>query len=120
MRLIPSEGAISQEVLYSQIPTIDSGIPFINQMVNPVVSQSFPPTQGVSVNPLQIWLFAGSIVWGVGVIVMLGYAVFSYGRLYRKVRTSVRIQQNVWICDNIESPFILGIIKPKIYLPSRM
>ncbi len=59
-----------------------------------------------------------SIVWVTGVAVMLFYAAFSYLRLRKQVAASVRIQNGIWICDDIQTPFILGIVKPRIYIPS--
>lgn len=49
---------------------------------------------------------------------MLAYMLFSYLHLYFKVRESVAIKDNILICDRISSPFVFGIIRPRIYLPS--
>lgn len=59
-------------------------------------------------------------VWFGGLCVMLGYAVFSTEKLRHKVGASVREKGNVFLCDGISSPFILGIVFPRIYLPSEM
>ncbi len=59
-------------------------------------------------------------IWLAGVCIMLLYAIISYIRLRRRVRTSISLRENQWICDEIKSPFILGFIKPRIYLPSSL
>ena len=57
-------------------------------------------------------------VWVIGIILMALYAAISYFMVRRKVRVSIRLDDTVQLCDHIGSPFILGIIRPKIYLPS--
>lgn len=61
-----------------------------------------------------------SVVWLYGAAAMLAYTVISYALLKRKVAASVRVTENIYECDNIDSPFILGVINPKIYLPSEL
>lgn len=119
--LIPSAEIISQDtVSYSPNPAIDSGIPAVNNAVNPLISQSLTPSVGDSVNPLQVWMFGVSCLWAAGLFVMLGYALFSFLRLHRQVQEAVPLRENIWIGDTVASPFILGIIRPRIYLPSHM
>ena len=69
---------------------------------------------------IQQILSVGSILWLIGVIVLLGYAVYSYLRVRRQVSEAVWLRENFWICDQVKSPFILGLLKPKIYLSSSM
>ena len=57
-------------------------------------------------------------VWGISVAVMLGYLLFSYLRMRSLVREAVPEEGNIWVCDAVTSPFILGIFRPRIYLPS--
>lgn len=61
-----------------------------------------------------------SLVWVIGVALMLGYMLLSYVRIYVKVRERVKLKDNIWLCDHIESPFVLGVFKPQIYLHSSM
>ncbi len=116
--LIPSAKTVPENIIYATTPYIDSGISYLNQTVNPIISNSFSPNPTDSVNPLQIWLFIAAIVWVVGIIAMLVYTLISYLKIEIKVREAVKLQENIYLCDNIASPFILGVIKPKIYLPS--
>ncbi len=51
---------------------------------------------------------------------MLGYAVYSYLRVRRQVSEAIWLRDNLWICDQVKSPFILGLFRPKIYLSSGM
>ncbi len=123
--LIPSGETISAEVVrFAPAPAIDSGIPALNEALNPMIGERFAPAPGTSVNPLYIWTAVAGIVWLVGVAVMAGYALLGSLRMRSVVREAVPLESgaalpdNVWLCDAVRSPFILGIVRPKIYLPS--
>lgn len=66
------------------------------------------------------WLTVCSILWAVGMAVMFTYAALSYLHVSRKVKASIDLGSGVYLCDYIASPFILGLVKPKIYLPSAL
>ncbi len=53
-------------------------------------------------------------------IVLLTYAICSYLRVRRQVSEAIWLRDNLWICDQVKSPFILGLVRPKIYLSSGM
>ncbi len=118
LSLIPSSEPIPQNIVTQQMPVINTGVPIINNAVNPIIKENLSPQLGDSVNPLQIIVEIASIVWLVGVGIMLLYSLISYLRLYKKVNVSLNTEENIYYCDNISSPFILGIIKPKIFIPS--
>lgn len=61
-----------------------------------------------------------SWTWFTGVVLLLGYAAIRYLRFRKKVQASVRLRDGIYVCDNIRTPFILGVIWPGIYLPSDM
>lgn len=118
--LIPSAEAIPQNIVSSENPAISSGLTLINEAVNPIISGSLSPNIGSGINPMQIIASAASAIWIIGVIAMLIYTLASYIRISRKIREAAPLKENIWICDRISTPFILGIIRPRIYLPSAM
>ena len=120
LSLIPSAEPVSPNIMTEQTPTINTGIPFINNTINPIIGESFTPTPGDSVNPLQIWIPVLTAVWIVGIAALLIYAIVSYAKVKRKIGTAVLLRDNVYQSENVVSPFVLGIIKPKIYLPFNM
>lgn len=67
----------------------------------------------------EVWILAGQYIWVAGMAVMLLRSVAGYGRLRRKIRIAVPLGDDgtVYIADEIQSPFVLGIFRPKIYLP---
>ena len=56
-------------------------------------------------------------IWLAGVAVMLTYLLASYLRIYQQVRTAVRLEDNVYRCDRWGTPFVLGVFRPRIYVP---
>ncbi len=129
MSLIPSAEPIPQEILTTSTPQIHSGINAVNQFINPIISEALTPPSASSVpsveavaptTPMQTLTHVASIVWICGMVLMLGYALISYVVLRRRVAASVYSENGAYICDDIDSPFVLGIIKPRIYMPSSL
>ena len=119
LSLIPSAETVSPAVVqFDPAPTITSGVEFIDNAVNPSLSESFAAAPLASVNPLYVWTYLAGWVWLIGLGVMLLYALVSYLRLRRRVSVSLCVRENIYLCDAISSPFILGVVKPHIYLPS--
>lgn len=118
--LVPSKETIPTDIAYLTYPQIDSGVSVINNVVNPVISNTVPLESLSSANSLETPLNIFTVVWVFGVLLMFLYSVVSFVYLKIKVTASVKSsdEKNVLFCDNIKSPFILGFIKPKIYVPS--
>ena len=72
----------------------------------------------VGTKTLGIYMPAVAYIWVFGVIAMAAYALISYSTVRKKIRASIKRNDNIYVCDEINSPFILGIIRPRIYLPS--
>lgn len=119
LSLIPSAETVSPTaVQFAPAPTITSGVSVIDNAVNPSLSEHFAAVPTASVNPLYVWAYLAGWVWLIGLGAMLLYALVSYLRLRRRVSVSLPIQDHIYLCDAISSPFILGVVKPRIYLPS--
>lgn len=118
--LIPSGETVPTDIMFAHSPAIDSGIDVINHVVNPAISSSFAPTPGDSVNPLQVWLLAAVIVWIAGIAMMASYTAISYHRLRNKAETAVLYRNNIFQSERVASPFVLGVFRPRIYLPFRL
>ncbi len=121
LSLIPSKETIPQEIF-----TIDTATDMINNtsfglIDNPAYSEYFNSTVTVdNVRAFQRDFEFGAYIWLIGVGLLLLYALFSYIRLRHTVRTAMPLKDNVWICDEVKTPFILGVFRPHIYLPSDM
>ena len=117
LSLIPSKETISPEIMMDWTPEISTGMESLDQVVNPVISTSFAPEPYASANPLQILIPVAANFWLLGVLVMLIYTALSYFALRRKLRTAVLLQKNIFQCESVQSPFVLGILRPRIFLP---
>ena len=120
LSLITSAETISPTVMMEQTPSVQTGVPALNHVINPVISSSFTPAPGASANPLQIWIPVLTGIWLFGIAALFLYSAVSYWRLHRKVCEAVILRDNIYQSENVCSPFVLGIIRPKIYLPYHM
>ncbi len=118
--LIPSAETIPMDIEMDSSPAIDSGINALNTAVNPLLQKTFTPKTGESANPLQIWIPVFEMIWILGMLVILFYGAFSLWRLYRNLATAVRYKEQIFQSEKISAPFVLGLVKPKIYLPCQL
>ncbi len=103
--LMPSDVAVTEK-LFAE----DTALPVLpSQPTMPVESaEAFP------------WLTVCVTAWAIGVGGMLLYTLVSYGRMRYRMREAVPLEGRVYISDYADSPFILGILRPRIYLPSSL
>lgn len=116
--LVPTSEPIPAGIAMESNPHISSGIENVDNLINPALQQHFAPDKTASANPLQVWMYVGTVVWLAGTAALLLYALAAYVTVKWKVRASVRVEKNIYECDDIADPFIMGIIRPRIYLPS--
>jgi|LSQX01.2.fsa_nt_gb beta-lactamase regulating signal transducer with metallopeptidase domain len=116
--LLPAKtNAISQDIVYATVPTIDTGISTVNHAVN---SSLHAATPTASINPLQVWVSIGIMVWLLGITVLLVYSIISLVKLQRCLKNAVNERDNIYLAKHLETPFVMGIIRPKIYLPTSL
>ena len=77
-------------------------------------------TRYVTADWWSIWILFGKYVWVAGMAVMLLYSAFSYRRIKKQTEIAVPIRDNIWIADEIQSPFVIGFLRPRIYLPGNL
>ncbi|WP_326909900.1 M56 family metallopeptidase [Sedimentibacter sp. MB31-C6] len=106
--------SIPYDIVYQQKPQINSGVLSVDTMVNEVLPS---PIIGDSVNPMEIYLEIGASIWMIGIIALLAYSLVSIFRLKKILKSAQLIEQNIYEADNLKTPFVLGFINPKIYLP---
>lgn len=105
---------IPHDIIYQQTPQINSGI----EIFDSFVGESLPaPTIGASVNPLQIYIEIGAYIWILGIMVLLIYSIISVLILKRQLKSAELIEHNIFEAKNLKTPFVLGLIRQKIYLP---
>ncbi len=115
--LIPSKEIVPPEMVYHNKPQIHTGITMVDNVMNPVFSESFAPQAGASVNPLQIVVGIASNLWILGMVLMCIYTIATYFVLRRRVFDATKLEDNIYQSEKVNSPFVLGIIRPRIYIP---
>ncbi|MBQ9946240.1 MAG: hypothetical protein IJO68_06935 [Clostridia bacterium] len=114
--LIPSPQTLPQEVLGYEGTQLQQPA-VLDVISNPIFSESISVDLGQAVDRVQLRMTTMTAVWLFGIAVLLIYTLISYLRLKRKVGTAVKLRDNIYQSENVVSPFVLGLIKPKIYLP---
>ncbi|PWM22484.1 MAG: hypothetical protein DBX44_07025 [Oscillospiraceae bacterium] len=117
LSLLPESEPVSPRIILDSTPGISTGIPAINQAVNPILSGSLTAVPGASANPLQIWLPILAAIWLIGVTALLLGALVSLLRLRRRIGTAIVLRKNILQSEAVPTPFVMGLIRPKIYLP---
>ncbi len=123
---------VSPEIVYWQEPRIETGVIWVDRAVNQVTGENLAARNpGNSINPIQVWLGAGFVLWTAGMAVCSGYNLTQLLRLRRRLKTAIQAEDEgvqsdernkrrilVRETDQIDGAFVLGIIRPVIYLPS--
>lgn len=117
LSLVPSAQTLPEGVMYAAAPELNTGIAALNDAINPAFTAAFAPEPAASANPLQVLLPVASVIWLAGAAVMLLWALVSWLRLRRRVAEAVRLEGNMFESERVASPFVLGLIRPRIYLP---
>lgn len=108
---------ISQDIIYQQVPRIQSGVSAIDNLVNQVLPQATPQN---SMNPLQAVVALGGTVWLLGMAVLLLYSLFSIYRLNGRLKSAVHVKNNIYQAEKFKTPFVLGVRNPRIFLPANL
>ena len=105
---------ISQTIGIDSTPEMKIAIPLVSEIVSPILPSAAPTA---SINPMQIWLLIAEGIWIFGLLLLLFYSGFSIFRLKRQLRFACHEGMNVYLAEGLRTPFVLGIFRPKIYLP---
>ena len=114
--LLPAKAQpIPKDILYAGTPRVDTGFAALDRAVNSVLPAGEP---AMSVNPLQVWLAAAQLVWLAGAAVLLLYSLAATLRLRRRLKGAAREEENIYTAAGLETPFVMGLFRPRIYLPA--
>ena len=118
LSLIPSKNTIPTTITHDRYPAFDTGFGSIDEIVNPILSGSMEARPEYSSNPMHTLITILGWIWLCVMLCMLLYMAASF--IYLRIKTRVRVERedNIYLCDYVKTPFILGIIRPHIYIPS--
>ncbi len=105
---------IPQDIGEMASPRVYVGTPAVSE----TISRSLPAATPLdSANPMQIWIAVGTALWLAGAAALLLYGLISYVNLRSRLDGAVRAGEGVSETDAVRAPFILGLLRPVIYLP---
>lgn len=117
LSLIPSSKTILAP--NDSILMIHTGFGMIDDNVNLILENNVASQIDI-VSIFHLFINIAFIVWIIGLSIILIYGFISYRRVHKLIEVSVNHHDNVYICDDIDTPFIFGYLEPKIYLPSNI
>ncbi len=118
LSLLPSANVVSNVSPDSFEPVIVSGIDSVDNMINPVMQDKLETLDDSGVNKIELFFSIAGCIWGVIFAYILLYLAVSYFYMKKKTDAKMLFGDKIWLCDDIDTPFILGVLKPQIYLPS--
>ncbi len=120
LSLIPSAETFPEKVISGPSFDVQTGITPVDNRINDYLGDRYFEGVTVPANSGNNIMTILSIVWTIGILLLVAYTVISYWRLHREIDTAVRYKDNIFQSENVSSPFVLGLIKPRIYLPFNM
>ena len=108
---------VPSNIVHTKYPSVALPVPGINDVINEALPQG---QEQLVADPLEAPMSIATYVWMIGVLVMAIYSIVSYVRLRRKLSVVVPLRDNIFIADDIKSPFEVGLFRPKIYLPCNL
>ena len=120
LSLIPSTQTFPEEIISGPDFNIQSGIPLVDQQINDYLDDRYFEGVTVPTNHGANVMSVLTVIWLVGMVIMIAYTAVTYLRLRRKLSMATLLRKNIFQCETVRSPFVLGILKPRIYLPYGM
>ncbi len=130
--IVPEVGSVTEEYTLADEPisfagagvavyhavgdAINGGLG-VQQIPTTEIEEETGTVRYVTTDWWSVWILFGKYIWVTGMVGMTLYSVIAYGKLRRKLQISVSLRDNIFIADDISSPFVIGFLKPRIYLP---
>ena len=108
---------VPRDVVHDPEPAVDFPVPGIGEAVSKALPQGEEQTVA---DPLEAPMALATIAWMTGAAAMVIYGVVSLFRLRRRLVGAMPLETGVYLADHIDTPFVLGLVRPRIYLPSAL
>ena len=106
---------VPENIVDTKCPAVTLPVPGVSDTINSTLPQG---EEQLVADPMEAPVAIATWVWLAGVLGMAAYSVVSYLRLRQKLLTASPLRGNIYLADEITSPFVMGLVRPKIYLPS--
>ena len=108
---------VPSNIVHTEYPSVALPVPGISDAINEALPQG---QEQLVADPIEAPMSIATYVWMIGVLGMVIYSIVSYVRLRRTLSVVVPLRDNIFIADDIKSPFVVGLFRPKIYLPCNL
>ena len=132
--ILPQTNSVSESYTLEDIPISVAGAGVaayqaVGDVLNGGIDVQHIPTTNideagnveyVTANWSEVWILFGQYIWVAGVAGMILYSIVSYWKLKKRLSVKMLLRDNIYVADDIDSPFVIGLIKPEIYLPATL
>ena len=108
---------VPADIVHTENPSVVLPVPGDSEVINDALPQG---QEQLRADPLEGRTFVATVIWMMGVLAMGIYSIVSYLKLRFKLRVAIPLRENIFIADDIKSPFVVGLIRPRIYLPCNL
>ena len=108
---------VPADIVHTENPSVVLPVPGVSEVINDALTQG---EEQLRADPLEGRTFVATVIWMMGVLAMGIYSIVSYLKLRFKLRVAIPLRENIFIADDIKSPFVVGLIRPRIYLPCNL
>ena len=108
---------VPADIVHTENPSVVLPVPGVSEVINDALPQR---EEQLRADPLEGRTFVATVIWMMGVLAMGIYSIVSYLKLRFKLRVAIPLRENIFIADDIKSPFVVGLIRPRIYLPCNL
>ncbi len=115
--MLSSMEYVPEDIVHTEFPAVILPVPGVSNVINSTLPSG---REQLVADPLEAPVSIATYVWLTGVLIMAAYSVVSWSNLRQKLLTASPLHDNIYLADEITSPFVMGLIRPKIYLPSNL
>lgn len=108
---------VPSDIVHAEYSSVSLPIPGVSDMINEALPQR---QEQLAADPFEAPISIATYIWMAGVLAMVIYSVVSYLKIRKKLSVTVPLRENIFIADDIKSPFVIGLFRPKIYLPCNL
>lgn len=112
---------IPSDIVHAEYPEVTLPVPVVGESISDAVNENLPQgEEQLRADPLEAPVTIFTWLWMAGILALLAYGVFSYVKLRQRLVGALKVRENIYLADHISSPFVMGILRPMIYLPSNL
>ena len=108
---------VPPNIVHTEYPEVQLPVPGVNDAINEMLPQG---QEQLVADPLEFPVALATVIWLFGIMALLAYSVISLILLSRRLASSMPLRDNIYLADHIDTPFVIGLLRPKIYLPSTL